>query len=106
MTLAFLLSMPHAASWNGKWSGEGKCYAILRNFGFEHGQKIIEGSPYHYHWPDGWCACVEVKRPSLSEMHKLRTTTEGFCGYDWMVDSIIVRGKILADHEVKQEPTP
>lgn len=105
MTLAFLLSMPHAASWNGKWSGEGKCYAILRKFSDNTAERILRNAPYFYRWTDGWCAQIEVRKPDASESRKLRKASEGFCGYDWMVDSILYRGKILADHEVKEQET-
>lgn len=105
MTLAFLLSMPHAASWNGKWNGEGKCYAIVRKFKDETGQRLCNAEPYFYRWPDGWCAKVHVYQASPAEARRLRRVKEGFCGYDWMVDSIVLRGKILADHEVKEQET-
>jgi hypothetical protein len=106
MTLAFLLSMPHAASWNGKWSGEGQCYALLRKFPNKTAERIYAGSPYFYRWPDGWCAEVEVQKPNAADSRKLRKATKGFWGCEWMVDSIFLRGKILADREVKElQPT-
>lgn len=32
MILAFTLSMPNCASWNGRWSGEGRKYVIIKAF--------------------------------------------------------------------------
>ncbi len=115
MTLAFFLSMPGCASWNGRWSGEGKCYAIVRNFsGIKETAKAREIHATHYFsygWSDGWRAAIEVKEVSCSEARGIRAKSQGFCGYDWMVDSIVARGKILADHEIEKtaavpSPTP
>ena len=33
MILSFELSMPNNNAWNGKWTGEGTLYAIVKNFG-------------------------------------------------------------------------
>ena len=107
MTLCFQLSMPHAASWNGRWSGEGKCYAILKKFNSQKAitkaNELIAARSFGYRWDDGWYASISVRAVDNSEARKIRKASQGFCGYDWMVESILSRGKILAKHEVAKE---
>lgn len=104
MILAFELSMPTANSWNGRWSGEGRCYARLETFrGVKGGQRaaeILAKAPYYYHWSDGWSAAVSVREVTPAEARTLRKKSVGMAGYDWMVETIRLYGKILADHEV------
>ena len=99
MILVFTLSMPGCNSWNGRWSGEGRCYAITRNFtgkkGEEKGRTIATTGYYHYSFGDGWAAGITVEHVTPAEARKARAKSVGFCGYDWMVDSIIRHGKIL-----------
>ena len=104
MTLAaFTLGMPGKASWNGRWSGEGKLYAIVRRVT----NPPVELFGYHsYSWSDGWCASVEVRVVDSKEAAKLRKRSAGFCGYDWMVDSLLMDGRILAPHERAKEAQP
>lgn len=107
MNIVFTLTMPGCGSWNGKWSGEGKLYAEVRKLGGgkkskERADKIIADSPYRYSWSDGWAASIEAKEVSGPELRRINKTKKGFCGYEWMVDSILARGKILADHEIKE----
>lgn len=104
MKLAFVLSMPGVASWNGRWSGEGKLYAVVRNFGSSQKTrawlgKVVADGPYRYHWSDGWAAKVDVREVEPSEGRKLAKASSGFCGYEWMIDSILQYGHIYADHE-------
>jgi len=47
-----------------------------------------------------WGAAVAVNEVSSAEAANLRTKSNGFCGYEWMVDSILKHGRILAS-----EPT-
>ena len=102
VTVIFTLSMPGVASWNGKWSGEGKCYARTRRVS----QKVADSLKgyYHYSWKDGWAAGVSVKASSGSaETSKVARKSLGFYGYDWMIDSILKHGAIYADHEVPEK---
>lgn len=100
MLIAFELSMPGKASWNGKWSGEGQVYVRVRTIRKkEGGEGIVEKGCYHYHWEDGWSAAVLVRRVDSTEARKLRRRSAGFCGYDWMVDSIVKHGAIYASHD-------
>jgi hypothetical protein len=105
MILAFRLSMPNCASWNGKWSGEGRKYVIVKTFKskkqIEQAQSIVKTGYYHYSWSDGWGAGIRVSEVDSAQARKLRKESQGFAGYNWMVDSIMQYGKILADHEIQ-----
>lgn len=96
MIIAFTLSMPSAPSWNGRWSGDGDLYVIIRSVR-KPDPKVL-GS-HSYRWSDGWCARVEARQVDSREAHKLRRKSKGFCGYNWMVESILRFGQI-------QSPTP
>ena len=105
MILCFELSMPGVSSWNGKWSGEDDYYAIVKtlrntNKNQEIVERVLKNNYYTYRWSDGWCAAVEVKQVNSIEARRARKKSKGFCGYNWMVDSIIRYGKIYASHEI------
>jgi len=106
MQLAFILTMPNRGSWNGGWSGEDRIYCILKSFtskkDMEKADRLILKKNFHYSWSDGWGANVEVKLVDRAEAMRLRRRSQGFCGYDWMVKSILQYGTILADHEVEK----
>lgn len=103
MTLAFILTMPGCGSWNGKWSGEGQLFAATRKVNDTTAARILTRGYYSYSWTDGWRAGIEVKAVKGNELRKLRKHSQGFCGYDWMIDSILERDSIKADHEIKAE---
>lgn len=86
----FELSMPSNNSWNGKWSGEGSTYTVAKTL---PAKKFDELKPrYTYSFGDGWVAAVRVREPSPREK-----ATNRFCGYEWMIDSILKRNAITAD---------
>lgn len=95
VSVAFILTMPGAASWNGRWSGEGRLYARVRRISQRRADEIV-GS-HGYSWSDGWRASVEVRIVDAAESRRLSKHTQGFCGYDWMVNSIIDIGYIASD---------
>ena len=95
MLISFQLSMPNNNAWNGKWSGEGKCYVRVRSY--RKPAAWMDKDYYHYSFGDGWAAGVTVKKIDMSEAKKLRKASAGFCGYEWMIDSIERIGKISAD---------
>lgn len=109
MTLAFFLSMPGCPSWNGKWSGDGRKYVIVKTFrGAKqeaNAQGILLHGCYHYRWDDGWSAAIEVVKVEKNEAASLRRTSDGFCGYDWMVDTIVAYGKIMDSIQVQKHLT-
>ena len=99
MNLVFTLSMPNKSSWNGKWSGAGNYYAVVRSVG--SAKKAVEkyepivGKAFYYHFGDGWGASVSVRMAEKGEVRKIRAKSRGFWGYDWMVDEIMQHGRIL-----------
>ena len=101
MILSFSLSMPNVASWDGKWSGESKNYVKVVNLGRgksneQRAGEILDTGYFHYAFGDGWTAGVEVKEVDSREVAAIRKKSDGFCGYDWMINSIIREQKIVA----------
>jgi len=95
---SFVLSMPSNNAWDGKWSGAGKLYAIVKSL--TNKSKLIPTQKhYHYSFGDGWVAAVTVSEVTLAEAKKIRKQSIGFYGYDWMVDSIICYGMIAGREE-------
>jgi len=97
--LKFKLSMPNNNSWDGKWSGEGRNYTIVSKFpgsdiSRERVNKILDAGYFHYSFGDGWAAGVNVEEIDRASSAKARKASNGFCGYDWMVDSIIANNDI------------
>lgn len=93
----FVLTMPKAGSWNGKFSGEGNYYARCR-VAFQRNKPRYENlreGKFYYSWDDGWVACVEVKFITKSEMKTVNKKSSGFLGYEWMIDDLCNFGKIL-----------
>jgi len=93
MLLSFTLSMPSSGSWNGKWSGENNLYARVQSFvgkkKLELAQKILDKGSFRYDFGDGWAACVYVEQVPTSKANTIRRKSQGFCGYDWMISSIL-----------------
>ncbi len=91
--------MPGRGSWDGRWSGESDCYAIVKTIAngrkhVEKAERLVTGSPYTYRWSDGWAASVSVRIAEGADIRKTRKASRGFCGYDWMVRSIYEHGAI------------
>jgi hypothetical protein len=93
---AFTLSMPNAGSWNSRWTGSNRCYVITRT-AYRRKKEVYpackEGS-YFYDFGDGWGASIKVELVTPKEARKLERKSNGFCGYDWMVECILNEGKI------------
>lgn len=104
MQLAFTLSMPNRGSWNGGWSGEDRLFCIIKSFktqkAVDKATELLQKRSFYYGWSDGWGASVSIKEVTPAEARQMKKKSSGFAGYDWMVDSIIDYGKILASHEV------
>ena len=101
MIISFELSMPNNNSWNGKWSGEDRFYAKVVNLGrtkkaTEKGQEIIDKGYFHYNFGDGWAAGITAKEVDTKQAAAIRKKSVGFCGYEWMIDSIRQNGRIEA----------
>lgn len=100
MLLAFELSMPGVNSRNGRWTGEARRYVKVLRVGTGC---LAKPGRYIYNFGDGWRAAVEVREVDGKESRKLRRVSDGFCGYDWMVDEIRFHGRIktLAERQEK-----
>jgi hypothetical protein len=98
--IEFRLSMPGRSSWDGKWSGEGRNYSLVRELADEDLAKLFGLAPENFdlskcrsswthRWSDGWLAEVSARVvPIKEELPK----SDGFNGYDWMVDNILRNG--------------
>ena len=102
--IAFILSMPNVGSWNGKWTGEKDVHAVVKNFTDKYWEKIkgnvLNGG--YYNFGDGWGASIDVKMVTALESKNLKKRSVGFCGYDWMIDSLIDFGEILNTNERRE----
>jgi hypothetical protein len=92
----FTLTMPNIGSWGGKWTGDGATYTrtkriISRN---KNIYPLCEEGNYYHNFGDGWGANVSVRFVTEREAKQADKKTKGFCGYEWMVDSILKNGKI------------
>ena len=98
MLIQFTLSMPSNNAWNGKWSGEGNLYAIVRSTRAVHSVAlpILEKGYWSYTFGDGWTAGVSAKQIDSAEARRVRKKSRGFAGYDWMVNSIFDHNEIRA----------
>lgn len=99
--LCFELSMPSNNAWNNRWSGEERYYAVTRNLGKTKRAKakaegILDEGYFTYNFGDGWCAGIKVKEVDAKQAARIRRTSKGVCGYDWMVDSILMHKEIRA----------
>ena len=117
MILAFKLSMPSNSAWNGKWSGISKFYVKTHNFGTSKKGVIRaktllnvktpqwesqpESGYYSYNFGDGWRAGIAVYIIDSKIATRLQRQSDGFCGYDWMVDNLITYGEILTSEQCK-----
>jgi hypothetical protein len=95
--------MPSNNSWNNKWSGEGKLYALVRNIPKARAEEILEIGYFHYSFGDGWAAGVDLKQIDCKQAEKIRRKSQGFCGYEWMIDEIVRYGKIYGRHPTPEE---
>jgi hypothetical protein len=96
MHFAFELSMPNNNAWDGKWSGEGRSYVRVKSFSQKEWKttaaKLVGG--HYFNFGDGWGASVSVRVVDADTKKKLVKQSAGFCGYDWMIDSLILHGVI------------
>jgi len=98
MNLVFELWMPSNNSSNGRWTGDAGYYARVRNFRSKkaliRANEILEKKYFMYSFGDGWVARIDVYEASNNKSRQVRKKSNGFCGYDWMIDSIVKNLKI------------
>jgi len=98
--------MPNNNAWNGKWTGEDNLYVLVRSFNTKNSKAIamciLEKGYFQYSFGDGWVAAVSVDEIDSKEAMRLKRKSQGFCGYNWMVDSIIDFLEILPSDERKR----
>lgn len=107
MILSFELTMPSVNSWNGRWSGADKKYYVIRKTSKtwihkqDHfGVLLAKGfDSFYYNFGDGWGANVRVEIITSSEAKKRRKVSAGFCGYEWMINTIMYDGYIHTGKE-------
>jgi hypothetical protein len=97
----FRLGMPGVGSWNGRWSGEGRNYVLVRSIPAERVAALGIPTSWRYGWSDGWAASVSAR---VMEKGERRPKSDGFAGYDWMVDNIIRWGTPACQCEWKPDP--
>lgn len=104
MIVSFELTMPKVGSWNGKWSGEENKYFEIRSFSKKEIENsgsllnliVMPSKSFYYNFGDGWGANVKAEVINYPEAKKRRRISSGFCGYEWMIDSIIKNDKIIS----------
>lgn len=103
MVLCFQLSMQECGSWNGRWSRKDDVFVITktRRDVSEAIMRELDGKKFSYRWPDGWTACVSCRVVDSKEAASLRRKSHGFCGYDWMVRSILAERRISPAYAAK-----
>ena len=99
MILVFNLKMPGVGSWDGKWSGSKNNYYKVVNCGRGKesnikAKEILDKERFDYNFGDGWMARIWVTEADAKGAARVRKISSGFCGYDWMVDSIMGNLKI------------
>lgn len=97
--------MPGNNSWNGKWSGEGKCYAAKRRVKDSKADEL-RGRSFGYNFGDGWRAGIAVSECEPFVTRQIMKRSQGFCGYEWMIDSILADGAIYGPTQPKPELQP
>ncbi len=102
MRVEFKLSMSKIGSWDGRWSGEDKNYVIYKNVSKDRckwlGLKTEnDKQSWAYDFGDGWVACIAAR---LYPSNLKKEKSDGFRGYEWMVDNIIKWGCPRYDCEI------
>ena len=101
----FTMSMPRNNSWNGRGSGDDRSYCISK-VAFRYGKPVypnLKEGNYQYDFEDGWVANVNVKFVTPSEAKAAMKKSDGFCGYEWMCDEIMMLGRIKTRSERHNE---
>lgn len=97
--------MPNVGSWNGQWSGRGNKYFKVCSYIRDSRNRILElmngetRKSFYYNFGDGWGALITMEIIDAKEGRKRNKISNGFCGYEWMIDSIIKTGRIMSNYD-------
>ena len=95
--IAFVLTMPNVGSWNGKWSGSNDLYCkVLQD---TQVPQNLWNKNFYYNFGDGWVARIEVLEINATTGRRMKRQSKGFCGYDWMISSLLKNGEIREEQE-------
>lgn len=108
--ISFELTMPNVGSWNGKWTGAERKYYVIKSVSEKYlkNQEFLKTliekghDSFYYNFGDGWGANVELQIINSREATIRRKHSAGFCGYEWMIDSILHYGDILSNRQIKE----
>ncbi len=99
--ISFELTMPNRASWNGKWTNDGKKLWVVRKF--KQKDEIVSSfdkpRSFYYNFGDGWGANVSTETVDRKTAKYRIKNSAGFSSYEWMVDEILKHGRILTREE-------
>lgn len=102
--VSYTLTMPRNSAWNHKWTGESNLYArvrAIRNVSWEKSKdRPLVGKSFYHDFSDGWQACIEVKEVTEKQAKEIKKNSRGFCGYDWMITSLLYKGEIDYDEQL------
>lgn len=86
MLLRFEITMPNNNAWDGKDRGNKGSHFAFRNVDKKTADRL-DGKNFYYNFGDGWGCNIKVTKNK-------RCNTNGFRGYEWMIDSIIEHNEI------------
>ena len=96
--LAFRLTMLCHAPLRSSW--QDKNFVACRQFMEQlRTRTIAVNGPYTYRFSDGYTAHISAFVINEAQRNRLLNESDGFGGYEWMIDSIIKHG------EIKWSPT-
>jgi hypothetical protein len=102
INLIFRLSMPGTGPNGERWNSDNRVHALIRPVprnlkSTENANKLLAAKSWRYDFGDGWIAQVDVEQGTQQTVHRARRLSQGFCGYDWMVASILEHGEIKSN---------
>lgn len=56
--------------------------------------KLLAHRSWYFSWGDGWGANISVQEVHSCDLRRMKKQSRGFCGYEWMVESILACGEI------------
>lgn len=102
MLICFKLNLRPSATTPYSSTSE-QFYARVINLTPKIAEKLLAPGWFTYCWEDGWSCGVDVSLVDAGEARKIRKKSNGFCGYDWMIDSLITDGRIITPTERAEE---